>query len=97
MNLHDLLQTRERDGAPIRVGLIGAGRFGTMFLAQARTIPGIHVAAIADINLDRAKQALKLVDWPEDAVTGRSRRPHWPAARPRSFRTRHRCSPTPST
>ncbi|GAA0926569.1 Gfo/Idh/MocA family oxidoreductase [Pseudonocardia zijingensis] len=67
--MHDLLQARERDGNPIRVGLIGAGRFGTMFLAQARTTPGIHVAAIADIDTDRARQALKLVDWPPDAVT----------------------------
>lgn len=69
MNLHDLLQARDRDGHPIRVGLIGAGRFGTMFLSQARTTPGVHVAAIADINVDRARQALKLVDWPQDAVT----------------------------
>ncbi|GAA5131210.1 flagellar protein FlgA [Pseudonocardia adelaidensis] len=67
--MHDLLQARQRDGNPVRVGLIGAGRFGTMFLAQARTIPGIHVAAIADIDVDRARQALKLVDWPQDAVT----------------------------
>lgn len=69
MNLHDLLQARERDGNPVRVGLIGAGRFGTMFLAQARTTPGIHVAAVADIDVDRAHQALRLVDWPQDAVT----------------------------
>ena len=69
MNLHDLLLAREQDDNPIRVGVIGAGRFGTMFLAQVRATPGIHVAAIADINLDRAHQALKLVDWPEDAAT----------------------------
>ncbi|MDQ0707777.1 putative homoserine dehydrogenase-like protein [Arthrobacter woluwensis] len=67
MNLHKLLTDREADGAPIRVGLIGAGRFGTMYLAQARNIPGIHVVAIADINAERAKGALKLVDWPEEA------------------------------
>ncbi|MFF7656162.1 NAD(P)H-dependent oxidoreductase [Streptomyces sp. NPDC007983] len=69
MNLHDLLLAREHDGNPIRVGVIGAGRFGTMFLAQVRATPGIHVAAIADINLDRAHQALKLVDWPEGAAS----------------------------
>ena len=67
MNLHKLLTQREAEGAPIRVGLIGAGRFGTMYLAQARNIPGIHVVAIADINAERAKGALKLVDWPEEA------------------------------
>jgi predicted homoserine dehydrogenase-like protein len=69
VNLHDLLLARENDGNPIRVGVIGAGRYGTMFLAQVRNTPGIRVAAIADINLDRARQALKLVDWPQDAVT----------------------------
>lgn len=67
MNLHALLKDREAAGRPIRVGLIGAGRFGTMYLAQARNIPGVHVVAIADINADRAKGALALVGWPEEA------------------------------
>ena len=39
MNLHTLLRNRAADGEPIRVGVIGAGKFGTMFLAQARTTP----------------------------------------------------------
>lgn len=68
MNLHALLTDREEAGRPIRVGLIGAGRFGTMYLAQARNIPGIHVVAIADINTERARGALALVDWPEEAI-----------------------------
>ncbi|KQO97636.1 NAD(P)H-dependent oxidoreductase [Leifsonia sp. Leaf264] len=68
MNLHPLLQQREREGRPIRVGLIGAGRYGTMYLAQARNIPGIHVVAIADINVARAQGAFALVDWPADAM-----------------------------
>ena len=70
MNLHALLAQRERDGRPIRVGLIGAGRFGTMYLAQARNIPGVHVVAIADINTERARGAFRLVDWPADATAG---------------------------
>lgn len=68
MNLHSMLQQRERDGRPIRVGLIGAGRFGTMYLAQARNIPGVHVVGIADINVERAKGALRLVEWPAEAI-----------------------------
>lgn len=68
MNLHSLLQRREADGRPIRVGLIGAGRFGTMYLAQARNIPGIHVVAIADINTERARGAFRLVEWPQDGL-----------------------------
>src|SRR5262249_8002198 len=35
MNLYRLLARRGEEGRPIRVGLIGAGKFGTMFLAQA--------------------------------------------------------------
>jgi predicted homoserine dehydrogenase-like protein len=68
VNLHPLLEQREREGRPIRVGLIGAGRYGTMYLAQARNIPGIHVVGIADINVERANGALKLVDWPAEAI-----------------------------
>ncbi|WEO76038.1 Gfo/Idh/MocA family oxidoreductase [Cryobacterium sp. SO2] len=68
MNLHKLLGEREKEGRPIRVGLIGAGRYGTMYLAQARNIPGIHVVAIADINVARARGAFALVDWPEDQI-----------------------------
>lgn len=66
MNLHKLLKDREREGRPIRVGVIGAGRFGTMYLSQARNIPGVHVVAIADINTARADGAFDLVDWPHD-------------------------------
>jgi len=68
VNLYSLLQQREDEGRPIRVGLIGAGRYGTMYLAQARNIPGVHVVAIADINVDRAKCAFDLVDWPGDQI-----------------------------
>lgn len=67
MNLHKLLSERESSGRPIRIGLIGAGRYGTMYLAQARNIPGVHVVAIADINVDRARNALTMVGWPEEA------------------------------
>jgi Predicted homoserine dehydrogenase len=68
VNLHPLLEQRERDGRPIRVGLIGAGRFGTMYLSQARNIPGIHVVAIADINTQRARGAFELVGWPAEGI-----------------------------
>ena len=44
MNLHALLAARVEAGKPIRVGLIGAGKFGSMFLAQVPTTPGLTVA-----------------------------------------------------
>ena len=68
MNLYKLLGDREREGRPIRIGLIGAGRYGTMYLSQARNIPGVHVVAIADVNVARARGAFELVDWPAEAM-----------------------------
>jgi predicted homoserine dehydrogenase-like protein len=63
MNLHRLLQRRVAAGRPVRVGLIGAGKFGSMFLAQVPTTPGIEVAAIADLAPDRARAACRNVGW----------------------------------
>ncbi len=63
MNLHALLARRAAAGKPVRVGLIGAGKFGSMFLAQALTTPGMHVAAIADLKRDRAAASLTRVGW----------------------------------
>ena len=53
-------------GAPVRVGLIGAGKFGTMFLAQARRIPGLHVLGVADLSIDRAREAMSRAEWPTE-------------------------------
>ena len=47
------------------VGVVGAGKFGTMFLAQARTTDGMHVVAVADLNIPRARSQLKMASWPE--------------------------------
>lgn len=69
MNLHQQLIDRESQGRPIRVGLIGAGRFGNMYLAQVRNIPGVHVVGVADINTDRARSAFRLAGWPDELLT----------------------------
>ena len=63
MNLHRMLEERARAGKPVRVGLIGAGKFGTMFLAQARRTPGLHVMAVADLAPARADAALARAGW----------------------------------
>jgi predicted homoserine dehydrogenase-like protein len=63
VNLHQLLRRREADGAPIRIALIGAGRFGTMFLSQVRSTPGLHVVGIADLNAQRAHDQLRRIGW----------------------------------
>jgi predicted homoserine dehydrogenase-like protein len=63
MGLQDKLAARAAAGKPVRVGLIGAGKFGSMFLAQVPTIPGLEVAVIADLDCDRAKAACHTVGW----------------------------------
>lgn len=71
MNLHRLLQEREAAGRPLRVGLIGAGKFGTMFVASARTTPGLHLAAIADLEPARARESLLRTGWPAEQADAR--------------------------
>src|ERR1700751_3505477 len=63
MNLQSLLAARVEAGKPVRVGLIGAGKFGSMFLAQVASIPGLEVALICDRDVDRAKAACRTVGW----------------------------------
>ncbi len=66
MNLSHLLADREAQDRPLRVGLIGAGKFGTMFLSQVRTTPGIHLMGVADLSIERARAALRETGWPEE-------------------------------
>jgi predicted homoserine dehydrogenase-like protein len=63
MNLFRKLLERAASGNPIRVGLIGAGKFGSMFLAQVPTTPGIHVLGITDLSAARAHKSLERVGW----------------------------------
>ena len=66
MNLHRLLLEREAQDRPVRVGIIGCGKFASMFLAQAVRTPGIHIAAIADLNPAGARENLARIGWPAE-------------------------------
>ncbi len=68
MNLHRLLKEREARGAPLRVGLIGAGKFGSMYLSQVRHTPGVRMTAIADLDPQRARASLQRVGWTDAAI-----------------------------
>ena len=57
MTLYSKLLQREKDQNPIKVGVIGAGQMGRGMIAQISTIPGMIVAGISDINLDKANKA----------------------------------------
>jgi predicted homoserine dehydrogenase-like protein len=63
MSLYRLLQQRAAAGRPVRVGLIGAGKFGSMFLNQVPTMPGVEIAVIADLDPERARNACRTVGW----------------------------------
>ncbi|MEM7743505.1 MAG: SAF domain-containing protein [Pseudomonadota bacterium] len=63
MNLAPLLLTRAAEGRPVRAGLIGTGKFGSMFLNQVPTVPGLEVPVIADLSPDRARTAMEHVGW----------------------------------
>jgi predicted homoserine dehydrogenase-like protein len=63
MNLQTMLAARLAADKPVRVGLIGAGKFGSMFLAQVPSIAGLDVAVISDLDPERAKGACRNVGW----------------------------------
>jgi len=72
LNLHRLLTQRAAENAPLRVALIGAGKFGSMFLSQVRRTPGIHLVAVCDLAPQRAQESLQRVGWPADQYAATS-------------------------
>jgi len=63
MSLIRKLKTRAQNGQPVRVAVIGAGKFGSMYLSQAPRTPGIHLTAVVDLSPDRARASLVRVGW----------------------------------
>ncbi|MGI9568185.1 MAG: flagellar biosynthesis protein FlgA, partial [Desulfobulbia bacterium] len=74
MNLYPMLKQRELDNNPVKVGVIGAGKFSSMFLSQARFTPGLQVTGIAELAAERAFLALETTGW-EKGVAGNAHTP----------------------
>lgn len=72
MSLHAKLLQRAAAGRPVRVGLIGAGKFGSMYLAQIPRTPGVHLVGIADLNPVMARQNLERVGWSPERTQAQS-------------------------
>lgn len=72
MSLSRMLAQRAADGSPVRIGQIGAGKFGTMFLSQVRLTEGMHLVGLADLLPDRARERLVDVQWPAEQVDAAS-------------------------
>lgn len=66
--LPDLLQRRLDEAGPIRVGVIGAGKFGAMFLNQVPFSPHLRIVAIADLDPGKAQQSCKSLGWTSERI-----------------------------
>jgi predicted homoserine dehydrogenase-like protein len=72
MSLHLQLQQRAAQNKPVRVVLIGAGKFGAMYLSQVPRTPGVHLVGIADLSMNNARANLARVGWPEHQASAKS-------------------------
>ncbi len=86
MSLHGMLLARAAEGNPLRIGVIGAGKFGSMYLSQIPTTPGIHLLGIADLSPTRARENLARLGWKPEVTR--------PARSPRRAATATPISPT---
>ena len=68
MYLQNAIEKRIDDDNPVKVALIGAGKFGSMFLSQVPSTTGIEVLVIADLKPDNAVKACKNVGWSDDLI-----------------------------
>jgi predicted homoserine dehydrogenase-like protein len=72
MSLYSKLRQRAAAGKPVRIGLIGAGKFGSMYLAQVPNTPGVHLVGIADLSPDNARANLARVGWKDERTRASS-------------------------
>ncbi len=68
VSLEGALRERQESGRPVRVAVVGCGKFAAMFLAQLRHIPGIEVAALVDLEPERVRARLREIGWDPTAV-----------------------------
>jgi len=55
-------------GKTVRAGVIGTGHYATAILAQSRSIAGLDVPVVADLNVEAARTALRHAGWDGDDV-----------------------------
>jgi predicted homoserine dehydrogenase-like protein len=72
MSLHRQLQQLAANNQSIKVGLIGAGKFGSMYLSQIPTTPGVQLVGIADLSPAGVKKNLERVGWKDEQTNAKS-------------------------
>lgn len=70
--MFEKLKRRAAEGRPVRVGLIGAGKFGSMYLSQAWRTPGVHLTGVADLSPAHARESMRRVGWADERFAARS-------------------------
>lgn len=68
MRLPERLQMLEREGRPVRVAIIGAGQMGSGLVRQVARLPGLRVAGVCDLALDRAAAAVEQAGVPAETA-----------------------------
>jgi predicted homoserine dehydrogenase-like protein len=56
----------------VRVGIIGAGKFGSMYLSQVQRTPGVQLIGVADLSPECAASSLKRVGWDAERYNAKS-------------------------
>ena len=69
MNLFPMLQQRQASSNPIQVGVIGIGKFATMFLSQIMRTPGMKLRAVCDINFENCQKNLSIAGFDADSIS----------------------------
>ena len=49
--MRDQLMALEEEGTPIRVAVIGCGRFGSMVISQLAQAPGMEASIACDLDI----------------------------------------------
>lgn len=64
--IHEALAKRAEENNPIRVGIIGAGKFGAALVTQIAQMRGMVVSLLADVALESARTAFTDNHWSAD-------------------------------
>ncbi len=71
MNLFRQLTEREVNAKPVQIGIIGAGKFATMFMAQIVRTPGMRLNTVCDLNMEKADRNIQAAGFQAHQVTHR--------------------------
>lgn len=72
MSFQAKLEELYEQGKPARVGLIGTGKFGTMYVSQVRKVKGVHLVGIAELDPNRAYKAMERTMWPAEQYSAKT-------------------------